>query len=66
MQSFVLFQLTLALLAVELEQHLLLLAVELGQVKTVSMYVTGFSTVQTITYDSRSIQSGGGGCGLSY
>ena len=35
------------MLAVELEQHLLLLAVELGQVKTVSMYVTGFSTVQT-------------------
>ena len=35
------------LLAVELEQHLLLLAVELCQVKTVSNYVTGFFTVQT-------------------
>ena len=35
------------MLAVELEQHLLLLAVKLGQVKTVSKYVTGFFTVQT-------------------
>ena len=34
------------MLAVELEQHLLLLAVELGQVKTVCKYVTGFFTVQ--------------------